>query len=102
MVTGSVYKTDTVEYGKDAVLPEVSEKDGHIGRWDHDDKNITSEIIINAIYAENSVPAPSDPQSPQTGDNSNLWLWVVLLFISAGAVITLTVVDRKKRYTAKH
>lgn len=37
------------------------------------------------------------PTSPQTGDNSNLALWIALLFISGGAVITLTVVDRKRR-----
>ncbi len=45
----------------------------------------------------NYVP---ETDSPQTGDNSNLWLWFALLFISGGAVIALTVVDRKKRSVA--
>jgi len=42
----------------------------------------------------NYVP---ETESPQTGDSSHLALWIALLFISGGAVITLTVVDRKKR-----
>jgi len=42
----------------------------------------------------------ADTDSTQTGDNSNMFLWIALLFIGVGAVITLTVVDRKRR-TAK-
>ena len=38
------------------------------------------------------------PQTPQTGDNSNLMLWIALLFISGGAAIGTTVVSRKKKY----
>ena len=39
------------------------------------------------------------PQTPQTGDTSNLALWFTLLFISGGAVIAATViVIRKKKY----
>lgn len=44
---------------------------------------------------------PTDTNSPQTGDNSNMMLWIALLFISGGAVITLTVVDRKRRTASK-
>ena len=36
------------------------------------------------------------PQSPLTGDTSNLMLWIALLFISGGAAIGTTVVSRKK------
>ncbi len=35
--------------------------------------------------------------NPQTADNSHMTLWLALLFISGGAVIALTVYDRKKR-----
>ena len=38
------------------------------------------------------------PQSPLTGDTSNLMLWIALLFISGGAAIGTTVVSRKKKY----
>ena len=39
-----------------------------------------------------------DSKPPQTGDYSNLALWIALLFISSGAVIGTTVVSRKKKY----
>ncbi len=52
-----------------------------------------------AAIAELNKPADTD--SPQTGDNSNMFLWIALLFISGGAVITLTVVDRKRRTASK-
>ena len=43
-------------------------------------------------------PGTSD-KSPQTGDTSNLALWIALLFISGGAVIATTVVViRKKKH----
>ena len=39
-----------------------------------------------------------DSKSPQTGDTSNLALWISLLFVSGGAAIGTTVVSRKKKY----
>ena len=39
-----------------------------------------------------------DSQFPQTGDTSNLVLWIALLFVSGGAAIGTTVVSRKKKY----
>ena len=39
-----------------------------------------------------------DSKLPQTGDTSNLALWIALLFISGGAAIGTTVVSRKKKY----
>ena len=39
-----------------------------------------------------------DSKSPQTGDTSNLALWLALLFVSGGAAIGTTVVSRKKKY----
>ena len=41
---------------------------------------------------------PGADKSPQTGDNSNLLLWIALLFVSGGAAIGTTVVSRKKKY----
>ncbi|MDR4017204.1 MAG: LPXTG cell wall anchor domain-containing protein, partial [Oscillospiraceae bacterium] len=42
---------------------------------------------------------PGADKSPQTGDNSNLLLWIALLFVSGGAAIGTTVVSRKKKYS---
>ena len=39
-----------------------------------------------------------DSQFPQTGDTSNLVLWIALLFVSSGAAIGTTIVSRKKKY----
>ena len=39
-----------------------------------------------------------DSKSPQTGDTSNLALWLALLFVSGCAAIGTTAVSRKKKY----
>ena len=57
----------------------------------YSDKDGTKEI-----KKANTVTAKL-PKSPQTGDNSNLMLWIALLFISGGACTVLTV-KRKKMY----
>ncbi len=41
------------------------------------------------------------PQSPQTGDNSNLMLWTALLFVSGGVVTGTTVISKKKKHSAE-
>ena len=41
------------------------------------------------------------PKSPPTGDNSNLMLWIALLFISGGVVIGTIVVSKKKRHSVE-
>ena len=74
-------------------------------------KNITeqSEVdkmakdIEDAIAALEKKPASTKPgtsdKSSQTGDTSNLALWIALLFVSGGAAIGTTVVSRKKKYS---
>ena len=73
-------------------------------------KNITeqSEVdkmakaIEDAIAALEKKPASTKPgtsdKSPQTGDTSNLALWIALLLVSGGAAIGITVVSRKKKH----
>ena len=46
-------------------------------------------------------PNQGNTESPKTGDNSNLMLWVALLFVSGGAVIGTMVVSKKKRYSVE-
>ena len=55
------------------------------------------KALDDAKAALAELNKPADTDSPQTGDNSNVFLWIALLFISGGAVITLTVVERKRR-----
>ena len=64
----------------------------------YSDKDGTKEIAkANTVTAK----LPDDPKSPQTGDNSNLALWIALLFVSGGAVIGTTVVSKKKKHSAE-
>ena len=63
------------------------------------DATIAKEDAIAALEKKpaSTKPGTSD-KSPQTGDTSNLALWIALLFISGGAAIGTTVVSRKKKY----
>ena len=67
----------------------------------YSDKDGTQEIkqadTVTAKLPGGTVKPGAD-KSPQTGDNSNLLLWIALLFVSGGAAIGTTVVSRKKKY----
>ena len=54
----------------------------------------------NALKKEKpaSTKLGTSDKGPQTGDTSNLALWIALLFVSGGAAIGTTVVSRKKKY----
>ena len=60
-------------------------------------QEITKAQTVTAKLPGGTVKPGAD-KSPQTGDNSNLLLWIALLFISGGAAIGTTVVSRKKKY----
>ncbi len=49
----------------------------------------------------NNKPSSNATISPQTGDNSNLILWIALLLASGGAVTATTVYGRKKKRSVK-
>ena len=36
-------------------------------------------------------------QSPQTGDNRMMWLWIALLFVSGFGVVTTTVYTKERK-----
>ena len=67
----------------------------------YSDKDGTQEIkqadTVTAKLPGGTVKPGAD-KSPQTGDNSNLLLWIALLFVSGSAAIGTTVVSRKKKY----
>ena len=61
----------------------------------YSDKDGTKEIKkADTVTAK----LKDDSKSPQTGDTSNLALWIALLLVSSGAAIGTTVVSRKKKY----
>ena len=69
-------------------------------------QEITEAQIVTAKLpsdnnGSNNKPGNNATTSPQTGDNSNLALWIALLFISGGAVTATTVYGRKKKRSVK-
>ena len=60
----------------------------------YSDKDGTKEI------AKADTVTAKLPKYPQTGDNSNLMLWIALMLASGGAVIGTTVVSKKKKYNS--
>jgi len=96
MDENGVYKTLIHKHGEAVTMPEAPAKDGYTVTWDTTIEKATVDATVKAVYTENVV---SD--SPQTGDNSHMMLWIVLLLISGGALVTLTVYDRKKRMASK-
>lgn len=53
-----------------------------------------------ALPTEPSEPSTPDESSPQTGDNSNLALWIVLL-IASGSATGITLFSKKRKMNAK-
>ena len=61
----------------------------------YSDKDGTKEI------AKADTVTAKLPKSPQTGDTSNLMLWIALLFVSGGVLTGVTVFDKRKRHSVK-
>lgn len=72
---------------------------------DEETNTITATVTMNEEETAEPVAAfenvydytPSVPDSPQTGDNTNMGMWIALMFISGGAALTLCVTDKKKK-----
>lgn len=58
-------------------------------------------FVNKPVETPTDPPKPADPQSPQTGDNSMMGLWIALLFVSGAGVVGTTVYGRKKKYSVK-
>ena len=76
--------------------------EGNIEYWHCEDcgKYFSDKDGTKEIKKADTVTAKlkDDSKFPQTGDSSNLVLWIALLFVSGGAAIGTTVVSRKKKY----
>ena len=58
-------------------------------------------VEIPATGTPTEPGKPTGPDSPQTGDNSNMILWIALLFVSGGVVIGITVYSKRKKENAE-
>ena len=93
---------DTVKKDDEAAVKAAD--DAYNGLSDYEKSlvdNDAKKALDDAKAALAELNKPADPSSPTTGDSSNVALWLALLFISGGAVITLTAVDRKRRMANK-
>ena len=62
----------------------------------HKDDNNDGKCDV-CEYNVGTANKPSDDvQSPQTGDNSMMWLWVALLFVSGFGVVATTVYGKRR------
>ncbi len=107
MVEGRIFATQTRFHGEPIEPPAAPQKDGYTVYWSELPEIATRDVTIHAIYGTPPTQAPSEPSSestageaaphsPQTGDASNLWLWVALLFISGGLLIGALIGKRKE------
>ena len=91
------YCADCGKYYKDAkATQEITKEQTVTAKLPSDNNTSTSDSTGN-----NNKPSSDATTSPQTGDNSNLALWVSLLFVSGGAGILATVCGRKKKRSVK-
>ena len=76
----------------------TEDAEGNVEYWHCDDCNkyYSDKDGTKEIAKADTVTAKL-PKSPPTGDNSNLMLWIALLFISGGALIGTTVTEKKKK-----
>ena len=61
----------------------------------NDGKCDTCEYNVGKTPTKPGGDKPND--NPQTGDNSMMWLWIALLFVSGFGVVTTTVYTKKRK-----
>lgn len=59
------------------------------------------KALDDAKVALAELNKPADANFPATGDNSNLWLWVSLLFVSGTALLEIILNECKRKVTDK-
>ena len=106
---GTQIAAQTVEDGNKVTKPADPTASGYTFKgWYTDSTFQTAFDFDTAIHADTTLYAkwvtnfvtPTDPTTPQTGDNSNMLLWVMLLAVSGGALVGTAVYSRKRKYNA--
>ena len=107
---GAVIVASEAHEWKDGVCREC----GYVCLHNDADKNHICDYCEKTISALEDAPTeeikkadtvtaklPDDSKSPQTGDNSNLILWIALLIISGGVMKGVTAFGKSKKHSAK-
>lgn len=112
---GSAVTAQTVESGKTATKPADPTKAGYtfkgwyLGETAYDFATpVTGNITLKAKWEKIETPtdptepgkptdptAPTNPETPKTGDNSNMFLWITMLFASFFGVAAVLVLKKK-------
>ena len=95
-------KDHICDYCKKTISEHVDKDKNHI--CDYCEKTISAheDATPEEIKKPDTVTAkPDDSKSPQTGDNSNLILWIALLIISGGVMKGVTAFGKSKKHSAK-
>ncbi len=78
------------------VAIELNENNELVATLTKNSENVTAVVAeFENIY--DYTPVPEYPDSPQTGDNTNLHLWFALLFVSGGGILGTTLYGRKRK-----
>ena len=107
---GAVIVASETHEWKDGVCREC----GYVCLHNDADKDHVCDYCEKTISAHEDAPTeeikkadtvtaklPDDSKSPQTGDNSNLILWIALLIISGGVMKGVTAFGKSKKHSAK-
>ena len=107
---GAVIVASEAHEWKDGVCREC----GYVCLHNDADKDHVCDYCEKTISAHKDAPTeeikkadtvtaklPDDSKSPQTGDNSNLILWIALLIISGGVMKGVTAFGKSKKHSAK-
>ena len=96
-------KDHICDYCKKTISEHVDKDKNHI--CDYCEKTISAheDAPTKEIKKADTVTAklPDNSKSPQTGDNSNLILWIALLIISGGVMKGVTAFGKSKKHSAK-
>ena len=107
---GAVIVASEAHEWKDGVCREC----GYVCLHNDADKDHICDYCKKTISAHEDAPTeeikkadtvtaklPDDSKSPQTGNNSNLILWIALLIISGGVMKGVTAFGKSKKHSAK-
>ena len=115
---GSEWKNDADNHWHECSCGDKADKAAHDFKWVVDKEATATQkgskheeckvcgykkaaVEIPATGTPTEPGKPTGPDSPQTGDNSNMILWIALLFISGGVLTGVTVFDKRKRHSVK-
>ena len=89
------YVTPNIDGGYDICPAELKTSDNG-DYYDPDRDKVAEKMTFVNTYTENKTVTPEKPESPKTGDNNSMILWIALLFVSGSVVVGATAYSRKK------